>query len=137
MDKKNRLVAHNELVRLESIQARNFKGNLQRLQQDISVFDELFYLAADLFYLMKRPLLKQGEERKFCVLTNLYSLIMQDLMKGMVNILNGYVTDSSFHSRRILESVARSGPQISGQQLRCNLLPQKSWHNRFTRRELK
>lgn len=79
--------------------------------------DALMYAFASLQPLAQKVLLKEDGIMRYVSIINLFQLIGQDIFKGTVNFNKVYVTDASFQTRRILESIALLS--------RCTESPQK------------
>lgn len=95
------------LVRLNATEANNFLSTQEYLGQTVEALDALSVLFDEFYSLFYRIITREKHDGiGIAVLINLFQLLRQDLMKGMVGMLRGYVTDSSFHVRRILETVA-------------------------------
>lgn len=94
-----------ELIELARVEENNFSANQETLGAITIEFNELFVLQANLNTLIDTPALDLGVT-PYIVITNCLQLINQDLLKGMVNLCRGYLTDAAFHVRRSIESAA-------------------------------
>ena len=98
--------ASEEIAKIAGTEHRNVLQNLQRLEEKLPAFDCLMNTVSTIFPLIQKALIKKDNPLCYVAITNLYALMMQDILKGTVNFTKGYVTDASFQSRRILESAA-------------------------------
>lgn len=91
---------------LEEAEADNFRANLDSLGEAMLAYDDLYRLTDELAPIFQKTIATTGDVTAFGVLTNLYQLMRQDLIKGMLSLTKGYITDASFQTRRIIESAA-------------------------------
>lgn len=94
------------MLELEETEHINFGVNLADLEESIEVFDALYDLFDQLRPLLLKPLEQLEDIRIFMHATNLYQLMKQDFLKGMLSLVRGYITDATFHTRRLLEAAA-------------------------------
>jgi hypothetical protein len=91
---------------LEEAEADNFRANLASLGEAMLAYDDLYKITDDLAPVFQKTIATAGDATAFAVLTNLYQLMRQDLIKGMLSLSKGYITDASFQTRRIIEAAA-------------------------------
>ena len=96
------------ILEISGIEHRNVQKNIGRLDEYLPVYNALIRTVSSIFPLLQKALLKEKGELRYVAITNLYALMMQDVLKAMVNFTRGYITDASFEARRILESAAIS-----------------------------
>lgn len=94
-----------ELLTLAEVEDNNFDANVRLLPDVLFAFDELFRLHATFTSLIENSALELGETA-YVAVSNFCQLIAQDLLKGMCNLCRGYLTDSTFHTRRAVEAAA-------------------------------
>ncbi len=94
-----------ELISLAEVEDNNFDANVRLLPDVLFAFDELFRLHATFTSLLEPSVIELGETA-YVAVSNFVQLIAQDLLKGMCNLCKGYLTDSTFHTRRAVEAAA-------------------------------
>lgn len=96
-----------DVTDLYKAETQNFLANLEDAEHAMSLFDklyELFEKAGPMF--LKATGKKTDDPLALSIQTNLYQLMKLDLLRGIVSLTRGYITDSSFHTRRLLETSA-------------------------------
>ncbi len=88
------------------MELNNLLLNLDEMSDYLIVFDDMMLRLSNVFPYLQKTLLAKSDPLLYVNVTNLYFLMMQDCITGMVNFSKGYVNDSSFHARRVLESAA-------------------------------
>lgn len=90
---------------LELDEHSNFELNLKELGSTIDAIEGLYKLY-DTFFLLFQPVLASKDAETIAGLIDCYQLIRQDFLKGTLSICRGYIADSQFQTRRIIETVA-------------------------------
>ncbi len=107
MTEKEVKTVTDELLELNGIEANNFLSNHEDLGKGLEALDALSVLFDEFYSIFYKIITHDKRDgTTFAVLINLFQLMRQDLRKGMLVLCRGYVTDASFHVRRILETVA-------------------------------
>ncbi len=94
-----------ELLELARIEDNNFQANIRMLGDVLVAFDHVFRLHGSFTSFVEKAAMELGEN-PYLAINNFCQLIAQDLLKGMNSLCKGYLTDSSFHLRRSIESAA-------------------------------
>lgn len=96
-----------EVLELFEAETQNFLANMEDAENAMKLFDHLWKLfddAAQLF--LKATTKKTDDPTAFAIQANLYQLMKMDLLRGILSLSRGYITDSGFHTRRLLETSA-------------------------------
>jgi len=93
------------LLRLEQLQAINFAANATKLADVLVAYDGLYKFTINLKKVFWKSLTNR-EPLAINVLVMLYQFMRQDLIKAGLAWCSGYENDSTFHTRRIIETSA-------------------------------
>lgn len=99
--------ATTRLLQLNDAEASNFLCNLEEISETLEAFDAISSLFEEFYKLLYDTIAAENRDDNIVpVLLNLFQLMRLDAEKCMLTLCRGYVTDSSFHLRRMLETVA-------------------------------
>ncbi|MBX9671313.1 MAG: hypothetical protein K2X93_27235 [Candidatus Obscuribacterales bacterium] len=97
-------LAKDMIINLEQAETDNFKANAEELVA-WELLDAWWKLS-DCFWQLIQKQLSEMTNDEVIAISNSLQLIRQDVLKGMVNLVKGYITDSSFQFRRVIETTA-------------------------------
>lgn len=90
---------------LELDEHSNFELNMVELGSTLDAIEGLYTLY-DTFFLLFQPVIVSKDADTISGLIDCYQLMRQDFLKGTLSICRGYIADSQFQTRRIIETVA-------------------------------
>jgi hypothetical protein len=90
---------------LELDENSNFELNMTELGSTLEAIEGLYQLY-DTFFLLFQPVVATKDAETISGLIDCFQLMRQDFLKGTLSICRGYIADSQFQTRRIIETVA-------------------------------